>query len=220
MGRVYALKNVRIFYKKLGRMKFISHLDMTRVMSRLIAKSKIPVWYTEGFNQHIYMSFALPLSLGFESAYDVLDIRLVDENYSFDTCLEALKSVAPEGIEFFSISEPVMLAKDIGFADFELDFAALSDEDKANLENFLSSDTILCEKKGKKGKIKQIDLVPRIKSHFFIENMLCLRLIAGNDDNLNPTLVLDTFFEKTNTVPLFYSVTRTDILNKNEEKFI
>ena len=30
MGRVYALKNVRLFYKKKGRMKFISHLDMNR----------------------------------------------------------------------------------------------------------------------------------------------------------------------------------------------
>ena len=74
MGRVFALRNVRIFYEKKGRMKFVSHLDMNRFMSRLIAKSKIPVWYTEGFNSHIYINFALPLSLGFESDYEVLNV--------------------------------------------------------------------------------------------------------------------------------------------------
>ena len=67
------MRNVRIFYKKIGRMKFISHLDMTRFMSRLISKSKIPVWYTEGFNRHIYMNFAVPLSLGFEGLYEILE---------------------------------------------------------------------------------------------------------------------------------------------------
>ena len=65
------MKTVRVFFKKLGRMKFISHLDMTRFMSRLITKANIPVWYTEGFNQHLYMNFAVPLSLGFEGLYEV-----------------------------------------------------------------------------------------------------------------------------------------------------
>ena len=86
-------------------MKFISHLDMTRFMSRLIAKSKIPVWYTEGFNQHIYMNFALPLSLGFEGLYEIVDIRLTDDSYSLEKCLEALKKVSPPDIEFISVSD-------------------------------------------------------------------------------------------------------------------
>ena len=38
------MKNVRIYFKKTDRMKFVSHLDMTRVMSRLIKKSGIPIW--------------------------------------------------------------------------------------------------------------------------------------------------------------------------------
>ncbi len=70
------MKNVRVFYEKKGRLKFVSHLDMNRFMSRLITKSKIPIWYTEGFNQHIYMNFAVPLSLGFEGFYEIMDIRL------------------------------------------------------------------------------------------------------------------------------------------------
>ncbi len=214
------MRNVRIFYRKLGRLKFVSHLDMTRVMSRLIAKSQIPIWYTEGFNQHIYMNFALPLSLGYESDYEVMDFRLIDESYDLELCLSKMKVVAPPDIEFFAIAEPKKHMKEIGWADFSLSF---EDEDISilpEIEKFLSKDTIICEKKGKKGKIKQIDLIPKINSFSINGNELSLRLIAGTEDNLNPSLVMNAFFEQTDTKPCFYSVKRTDILDKDLNRFI
>lgn len=197
-------------------MKFISHLDMTRFMSRLIAKSKIPVWYTEGFNRHIYMNFAVPLSLGFEGLYEILEIRIIDDNFSNEDCLNALNSVTVDGIEFMSVCDQKQNMKDIGFAEFKLGFDENIPE---KLKEFLQSDSILCEKKGKKGKIKEIDLIPKIKSFKTEDNILILVLVAGNEDNLNPTLVMDTYFAKTETEPLFYSVVRTAILNKNGEIF-
>ena len=106
MGRVFALKDVRVFFKKTGRMKFISHLDLQRFMIRMIRRSGIPVWYSEGFNPHPYITFALPLSLGFESTYDVMDMRLDDDNFPLDKTLEMLKAVMPDGIELFGIGEP------------------------------------------------------------------------------------------------------------------
>ena len=197
-------------------MKFISHLDMTRFMSRLLAKSKIPVWYTEGFNRHIYMNFAVPLSLGFEGLYEILEIRIIDDSFSNADCLEALNKVTVEGIEFLNVCDQKQNMKDIGFAKFELCFDEIVPE---GLAEFLSSESILCEKKGKKGKIKEIDLIPKINSYKIENNMLTIVLVAGNEDNLNPTLVMDTFFEKTGKEPIFYSVTRTAILNKQLEIF-
>lgn len=210
------MRNVRIFYKKKGRMKFISHLDMTRFMSRLIAKSKIPVWYTEGFNRHIYMNFAVPLSLGFEGLYEILEIRITDDNFSDTDCLNALNAVTVEGVEFMSVCEQKQNMKDIGFAEFKLYFDELPAE---KLNTFLNSKSILCEKRGKKGKVKEIDLIPKIKSFNINGNVLTLVLVAGNEDNLNPTLVMDAFFSQTEAKPQFYSVERTLILNKNGEKF-
>ena len=213
------MKNVRIFYRKLGRLKFVSHLDMTRFMSRLIAKSQIPIWYTEGFNQHIYMNFALPLSLGFESDYEIMDFRLVEEDYDLTLCLEKIKAVAPPDIEFFSIAEPKSNMKEIGWADFTLTFEENDSSLLQEIEKFLSKESIICEKVGKKKKVKQIDLIPKIKSFAINENELTLRLVAGTEDNLNPSLVMSTFFEQTETKPCFYSVKRTDILDKNLNRF-
>lgn len=211
------MRNVRIFYRKLGSMKFVSHLDMNRFMSRIIAKAKIPVWYTEGFNQHIYMNFALPLSLGYEGHYEIVDIRLTDDNFTCENCIEVLRNVAVTDIEFISVTEPQMPMKTIGFAKYELIFEDFSF--KESLLDFLRQESILCTKKGKKGKLKEIDLISKIKEFSAQDNGINLVLVAGSEDNLNPALILDTFFEQKNIAPIFYSVKRTMIYNKDFKEF-
>lgn len=209
------MRNVRIFYKKKGRMKFVSHLDMNRFMSRLLTKAKIPVWYTEGFNQHIYMNFAVPLSLGFEGDYEILDIRIIDPNFSDADCLNALKAVANEDIVFVKVTSPWSNMKEIAFAEFLLEF----DQIPTGIEEFLSRESIICLKKGKKGKFKEIDLIPKIKSFEVKDNTLKLVLNSGCEDNLNPTLVIDTFFEQTDKEKVYYTVKRTAILDKSGRLF-
>ncbi|MBQ5716732.1 MAG: DUF2344 domain-containing protein, partial [Clostridia bacterium] len=54
-GREYAVRPVRIYYNKTGKLKYISHLDINRVMLRMIRRGKIDVWFTEGFHQHTYV---------------------------------------------------------------------------------------------------------------------------------------------------------------------
>ena len=213
------MKTVRIFFTKQNRMKFISHLDMTRFMSRLITKSQIPVWYTEGFNQHIYMNYALPLSLGFEGMYEILEIRLNDDEYCKEACLEALKRVSPPDIEFVRVAEPKMPMKDIAFAEFVLDFGDNISAIKEKLTEFLSRDSIICEKKGKKGKIKEIDIIPKIASFSFQNDKLVLCLTAGNEDNLNPSLVMDTFFAQCEIAPVYYTVSITMIYKRDGAEF-
>lgn len=211
------MKNVRIFYKKLGSMKFVSHLDMNRFMSRIIAKAKIPVWYTEGFNQHIYMNFALPLSLGYEGYYEIVDIRLTDENFTCENCIEALRKVTPPDIEFVSATEGEMPMKTIGFAKYELAFENFAFKD--SLIDFLKQESILSTKKGKKGKVKVIDLIPKIKGFSADDTGIALVLVAGSEDNLNPALIMDTFFEQKGIIPGFYTVKRTMIYNKDFAEF-
>ena len=213
------MKNVRIFYKKTGRLKFISHLDMTRFMARLIKKSGIPVWYTEGFNQHIYMNFAVPLSLGFDGLYEVMDFRLTDDNYDLNKCLAEMNAVCPPDISFFGIAEPKKASKDIGSAEFILEFEEENQVLADKLTEFFKRDSIICQKTGKKGKVKEIDIIPKIKGFELNSKTLKLCLVAGSEDNLNPTLVMDTFFEQTATQPVYYTVTRTMIFDKNGNKY-
>ena len=50
-------------------------------------------------------------------------------------------------------------------------------------------------------------------------NSLKLLLTAGNENTLNPSLVLDAFFAQYEIEPIFYTVKRTMIFNENLEEF-
>lgn len=207
------MKSVRLFYKKHSRMRFISHLDMTRFMTRILRRAGLPVWYTEGFNPHLYLTFALPLSLGFESEYEVMDIRLTDDNYPLDTLCDTLNAVCPPYIRFLKASEPVKKAGAVAFADFSVAFddgGKLAD----SLNSFLCRGSITVQKKTKRGEIKQLEVSDKIKS-FSVETVggnttLSLTLPAGSVDNLNPELILSAFFEDGNNY-YCYIITRTAI---------
>lgn len=196
-------------------MKFISHLDMMRFMSRLIRRADLPVWYTEGFNPHLYMTFALPLSLGFESDYEVVDIRLLDDGYPLDTLCEKLNSVCPPYIHFFDAKEPVLKTGDVALAKFVITF---DDGGKIfeKINTFLNKDSIKVLKKTKKGGEKEIEIADKIKD-FSLEKceentVLKITLPAGSVENLNPELFLNKFFEE-NGEKYFYSVNRTAIFD-------
>ena len=73
------MKPMRLFYEKTDTAKYISHLDINRCMQRAMKRAGIPLWFTEGFNPHAYLTFPLPLALGYESVYECVDFRLVEE---------------------------------------------------------------------------------------------------------------------------------------------
>ena len=213
------MRDVRVFFKKTGRMKFISHLDLQRFMIRMIRRSGIPVWYSEGFNPHPYITFALPLSLGFESTYDVMDMRLDDDNFPLNDTLRMLKTVMPEGIELIGIGEPWMKAGEIAFAKYEISFDSLDDDIKTKLNSFLALPEILTEKKNKKGKWNTIDLAPSIKSFEIMDKSIILVLASGSANNLNPKLLLEAFEKQCEVNLPFMSVVRTMIYNSDMEQF-
>ena len=69
---------IRFKFKKIGNLQYISHLDLVRTMNKIIVRSGLPLWYTEGFNPKPKMIFAAPLSIGSESVAEFLDIRLTE----------------------------------------------------------------------------------------------------------------------------------------------
>lgn len=211
------MRNVRIFYEKKGRMKFVSHLDMNRFMSRLIAKSKIPIWFTEGFNQHAYMNFAVPLSLGYVGLYEVVDVKIIDDNYPLDKLVNDLNAVSTPDINFVKAAESVMHTKEIAFAEFKLSFDSI---DVEKINEFFAKESIICQKKTKKGGMKDIDIAPLIKKAELNGNELTLILTAGNENNLNPSLVMTAFYDFCCCEPDFYDVTRTMIYDKDLNQFI
>lgn len=202
-------------------MRFISHLDMTRFMTRVIRRAELPVWYTEGFNPHLYMTFALPLSLGFESDYEVVDIRLLDDNFPLDALCEKLNAVCPPYIHFFNAAEPIKKAGDVAAAEFNITFDD-NGEIAEDIKAFLGSESIKVLKKTKKGDIKELEVADKIIGFEVCtqdkNTVLKITLPAGSTENLNPELFLNAFFEQSGRY-YCYVVNRTAILDTEGKLF-
>ena len=207
------MKNVRLYFKKTGDARFISHLDTVRFITRLIRRAGLPVWYTEGFNPHLYITFALPLSLGFESEYELADIRLNDDNFPLSDICEKLNQNSTPSFIFLRAEEPKSKLSDLCFADFSVWF-----EDRnlvLPLKKFLSSEEITVEKKTKKGDIKSVDIKPDIKRFSVSEEdgtALNITLPAGPNKNINPELLINKFLSDTG-IDCYYKITRKALLD-------
>ena len=110
---------VRLWLSKQGRIKYVSHLDMFRLMQRAVRRAEIPLWYTEGFNPHPYISFLLALSLGTEGLREPVDIRIVDE-MTTDEIKNRLNAAMPEGLCIEAVTTPVMKPSEIAFGSYRV----------------------------------------------------------------------------------------------------
>lgn len=207
------MKNVRLIYRKNGPLRFVSHLDMNRFMTRLLRLSKVPIWYTEGFNKHPYITFALPLSLGFCSEYEVLDFRLNDDEFPISKAKEMISQVCLKGIEVIDLAEPIYKSGKIVSADFEITFAADSGANLETLEEFMSQKEIVVSKKTKKGTLTEFDVKEKILDYQIDneENILKIKikLPAGGNDNVNPKIIISKYFEVVESKNPFCDITRT-----------
>lgn len=206
---------IRAVFEKKGRAKYISHLDLNRCMQRVFKRSGLPVWYTEGFNPHIYINFALPLSLGYESSVEIMDFNLTQE-ISFEEITERLNKAMPEGLKILKVYAPETKHTQIRFADFKIIF---SSDIAGSFKSFMQQEKINTIKKTKRGE-KEIDLKPDINVILADGNKLVLRLPAGNEKNINPSLVTDLFLPYCADEPEIRSVERISVKDANGNDFI
>ena len=183
------MKNVRIVFSKIGRAKYVSHLDLVRTMTRAVRRAEIPLWYTEGFNRHPYLTFAAPLSLGHEGLRETMDIRLEDE-MPFDEVVERLNRVLPEGIRAISAAEAVAKTALLTAAEYRITFYC----DVQVLRDTLALDSLTVEKKTKKKTTKTVELKPYFENAVVEEvgdtAVMTVTLPSGSADNINPNLFL------------------------------
>lgn len=214
-------KDVRVWFSKTGTARYISHLDLNRCMSRAFHKAKLPLWYTEGFNPHVFLTFAVPLSLGFEGRHESMDIRLIEE-MPYPELIKKLNAGLPHDIRVWAITEPVMKANDIANAEYILRLEA---EDpaaaKAEIESVLAQGEILVEKHTKKGN-KTVDIKPYFTEMRFEAGedtlIMTVRLPAGNQGGINPMLFVDAA-EKYLQKELLVRVERTKLFDAKFREF-
>ena len=219
------MRCVRIWFKKMGMSRYVSHLDLMRAMTRTVRRAKLPLWYTEGYNPHPYMTFALPLSLGMESLCESMDVR-IEGDITNEGIFDLLKGAMPPGIELTDVTDPVYDPKFIAFGEFDILFdtevgaEALAEK----IKEMLSQDTLIVQKLGKKGRhkvLKDIDLIEFIIDYKIgvmgDRVKLSVTLPAGSTTNINPSLLADEISKNNGDVA--YTLIRKQLLLESKDKF-
>lgn len=214
---------LRATFEKSGRAKYISHLDLNRCMLRIFRRSKLPVWYTEGFNPHPYYSFALALSLGFESSCEIMDFNITDDNMPLVEIRERLNAVMPEGMRILEVA--IQQKKITAIAKAEYEFSLISEEVTElfkSVKKLMEQHEIFIEKKTKKG-IKTVDLKPDMEILRCELNGgavdMAMRLPAGTQTNYNPMLFVEALKKNCSLHFETANIRRTKILCGNNENF-
>ena len=203
------MRLVRIWFSKQGRIKYVSHLDIMRCMTRAVRRADIPLWYTEGFNPHPYLNFLPPMPLGVEGLNEPLDIRIEGE-ISDKEIMDKLNAVLPVGITITKVTEPFMKSNDLAFAEYEIYFEK-EDNLTEKLTNAMDSGSLSCEKMGKvngRKRVKEVNVSENIRKYSIKENddavVMNVVLPGGNTKNVNPMNLLDALnrYLGTDIVPL------------------
>lgn len=67
---------LRIRYGKLGRLRFLSHLEVIRALERSIRRAALPYAVTQGFNPHMKIAFGPALPVGTSGEDEYFDVWL------------------------------------------------------------------------------------------------------------------------------------------------
>lgn len=157
--------NLRLRLSKTGRAVYISHLDLMRTMQRAFLRADMPLKFSEGYNPHAMISFALPLSVGTDSECELMDFRLKGF-MALPEIAFRLNRVLPEGLHVLEVYEQERKFKYIKWLDvegiFEYDYGT-PEQIISELTDFFGRESIVIEKKTKKGT-GEMDIIPAIRS--------------------------------------------------------
>lgn len=215
--------DIRVKFCKTGRAKYISHLDLQRAMQRVLKRTKLPVWHTMGFNPHVYITFPLTLSLGYESSCEYMDFA-IDYDIPLEQVEKQVRQAFPECFEVISVKYPVHTNIEIRFAQYEINLLSQNAENVVlMLDEYLKSDNVLVTRKNKKKEIVTTNIANTFSVVGIEENdggiKLVVKLPAGTEKNVNPTHLIEGFISHTNTDCEIVSIKRTKILCDNDEDF-
>ncbi len=155
---------MRVAYSVTGALRFIGHLDLMRALQRALRRSRLPVSYSQGFNPHILLTLAAPLSVGHEGLWEVMDVPLTQEATP-EAFLCALNGALPpliRGLKARPLPDdhpkPMAVLESAGYLIRPLQEGIRLQQ---ALPEFLNQPRIPAQRKGKRGLV-DFDLRPLI----------------------------------------------------------
>jgi radical SAM-linked protein len=223
VGMVVPRSRVRLLWSKGESVRFVGHLATMRVFERAIRRAELPVGYTQGFHPRQKLAFGPPLTLGYTSRTEYLDIQL--ETPFQQEMISKLNRALPAGYQI-SQGRPIFgkatsLSSLINTACYEVmlpDGNAITQE---VVDELLSRETMII-RRTKGEETKEVDIRKSITN---LElrlsesiNILYMELTMGNLGFVKPEEILEQCFLLPERIVLPLRVCRTELLTLMDSK--
>ena len=189
-----------VVFEKAPRLRHIGHLDLMRAMQRALRRSGLPLRYSQGFNPHILLNFAAPLSVGMPGEREVMEVPIEGK---MDAALfkEQLSKALPPDLPCLSVHavddrHPAPMAQ-LTAATYEAEMESVPEGLGEALEKFIALPEIPAIRKTKSG-MKPCDLKPMIYQLSLREKKLIMTLALCEKATCKPDLLLSSLFEFAN----------------------
>ncbi len=210
-----------IKYSRHGAVKYISHLDMQRAFGRAVRRANLPAEYSHGFNPHIVMSFAAPLSVGYETEGDYLELSLAQDMRP-EEVKRALNAVLPTELRVLhvhAVSGTKKLMAQSESAAYRVKFHFQNDEDcgkiKEAAERLCAAERYIARDR----KNRELDIRPLLLEAEVQEDEVRLLLKNASGAALNPAVVAEALLQEAG-LQAGWSVCRTECYTMENGKRI
>ena len=213
----------RLKITKENEMRNISHLDWQNTIIKMLFRSGLNLYFSQGFNPTPRFSLGIALPIFVESKGELIDIELCD-NIECEDLIIRLNNILPSDIK-------VIEAKKITRQDPAIDILAqwamfsfepfkegiLKNEDLVYIKDKISSNNeIFIEKINKKGVKKLVNIRPSIKSVDIEGCKIKMILKVGQSDEI-PSVKPDDIIKLFNN-DVAFRIIRTEFYDKDMNK--
>lgn len=223
-----------IKFTKEADIKFVAHLDLMRTIQRVIRRSELPVDYSKGFNPHMSLSIAQPLSVGVYSEGEYMDVVLKEE-VDPKEIVERLNKSSASGVRFLDavkievIPNVKKLPQAMALIDAARYTIKMHYKDITNFEeemkSLLSREDWVMTKRSKKG-VREVDIKPLVHEikYWVKEDEVILNVLisSGSREHLAPDLLVKLIQENTTNCDeeAFVEIKREEMYFMKEDKLV
>jgi radical SAM-linked protein len=216
---------LRIRYRKTGRLRWLSHLEVLHALERAVRRAGLPYAVTQGFSPHMKVAFgpALPVGTAGENEYyDIWLTRYTKAEELLAALTNAMPSdLAPTHAAFVGDREPSLTAS-LTIARYEVEVTgkeSSAEQVHAALNRLVELGTLTVTHKGKQ---KVFDLARSLPEETRVTqsadgSKIALTVRIGPEGSLRPEALVAAALESASADASVVRVTRADSLIENEE---
>ena len=210
-----------VVFKKAPRLRHIGHLDLMRAMQRALRRSGLPLCYSQGFNPHILLSFAAPLSVGMPGEREIMEVP-IQNKMDAETFAQKLSAALPPDLPVLSVRpvddrHPAPMAL-LTAATYEADMETVPEGLAEAVKKFLAQTEIPAVRKTKTG-MKPCDIRPMIYDLTLEEKKLRFTLALREKATCKPELLMESLFSFSGIARPRMLITRTGLLGDQDGGF-